>query len=155
MRYPLARVRSFAALAALVIVFPAAAGPVAAGDSRSADAVVRVESFSPQGYVRQVRQVVVRFTGSMVALGDPRLADPFTVSCPARGRGRWADTRDWVFDFDADLDAGIRCRFTLKSGLKSASGAPLTGPRSFRFQTGGPAIVGSLPHDGWAEIDEE
>ena len=91
----------------------------------------------------------------MVALGDPRLADPFTVHCPARGKGRWADTRDWVFDFDADLDAGIRCRFTLKPGLKSVNGLPVAGRRSFRFETGGPAIVESLPRDGWAEIDDE
>ena len=155
MRYPLARVRSFAALATLGILYLSAPGPVAAGNSPAPDAAAHVESFSPQGYVRQVRQVTARFSDSMVALGDPRLADPFTVSCPARGKGRWADTRDWVFDFDADLDAGVRCRFTLKPGLKSSSGAPVAGPRSFRFETGGPAIVGSLPHDGWAEIDEE
>lgn len=155
MRYPLAFVRSPAALAALVILLLSTPGTVAAGNAPTPDAAVRVESFSPQGYVREVRQVVVRFSASMVALGDPRLVDPFTVSCPARGRGRWADTRDWVFDFDADLDAGIRCRFTLKPGLRSSSGAPLTAPRSFRFETGGPAILGSLPRDGWAEIDEE
>src|SRR6185312_14427857 len=80
-----------------------------ADNTHVAGRAVRVESFSPQGYVRHVRQVVVRFSDSMVTLGDPRLADPFTVSCPARGKGRWADTRDWVFDFDADLDAGVRC----------------------------------------------
>ncbi len=155
MRYPLARGCSFAALGALVILHLAASSSVAAGDARVPRATVRVESFSPHGYVRQVRQVVVSFSASMVALGDPRLAAPFTVSCPATGKGRWADTRDWVYDFDADLDAGVRCRFTLKPGLESASGAPVAGPRSFHFETGGPAIVGSLPHDGWAEIDEE
>src|SRR6185437_16633013 len=88
------------------------AGSTAVGSATAGP--VRVQSFSPQGYVRHVRQVVVRFSGPMVALGDPRLADPFKVSCPAQGKGRWADTRNWVFDFDADLDAGIRCRFTLK-----------------------------------------
>jgi uncharacterized protein YfaS (alpha-2-macroglobulin family) len=91
----------------------------------------------------------------MVALGDLRLADPFTVSCPAHGKGRWADTRNWVFDFDADLDAGIRCRFTLKQPLSSENGKPVAGRRSFGFETGGPAIVESLPRDGWEEIDEE
>ena len=115
---------------------------------------VRVESFSPQGYVRRVRQVVVRFSGPMVALGDPRLADPFIVSCPVHGKGRWADTEYWVFDFDTDLDAGIRCRFTLERALKSSNGAPVAGRRSFGFETGGPAISESLPRDGWEEIDE-
>ena len=141
MRYTLVPVRCLAVVAALVVLLQSAPGPAAAGNAIAPDAVVRVESFSPQGYVRQVRQVVVRFSGSMVALGDPRLADPFTVSCPAGGKGRWADTRDWVYDFDADLDAGVRCRFTLRPGLKSSSGAPVAGPRSFRFETGGPAIV--------------
>jgi alpha-2-macroglobulin len=142
-------------LASLTTLLLSLAAWASAHNMTVAPAAVRVEFFSPQGYVRHVRQVVVRFSDSMVALGDPRLADPFTVSCPARGRGRWADTRDWVFDFDADLDAGIRCRFMLKPGLKSLSGAPVAGRRSFRFETGGPEIMGSLPRDGWAEIDEE
>ena len=157
-------VRLFAALGSLVALLLPGAGQASAGNKSvaagepvapAAPATPRVEYFSPQGYVRQVRQVVARFSDSMVALGDPRLADPFTVSCPARGKGRWADTRDWVFDFDADLDAGIRCRFTLKPDLKSLGGTPLAGRRRFGFETGGPAIVGSLPRDGWAEIDEE
>ena len=155
MRYALVRVRCFAALGALVIALLAIPRWALAGGSTAPDAAVRVESFSPQGYVRAVRQVVVRFSASMVALGDPRLPDPFTVSCAAGGKGRWADTRNWVYDFDADIDAGVRCRFTLKPGLKSSSGKPVVGRRSFGFETGGPAIVGSLPHDGWAEIDEE
>jgi alpha-2-macroglobulin len=149
MRYPIPVVR----LLALLLLSTAAWA--AAGNAPPADHAARVESFSPQGYVRHVRQVVVRFSDSMVALGDPRLADPFTVRCPARGKGRWADTRDWVFDFDSDLDAGIRCHFTLKAGLKSTAGAVLAGRRRFGFETGGPAIVGSLPREGWVEIDEQ
>ena len=155
MRSSLGLVRFLATLASLAALFPAVAGWAAVGNIPAAGAAVRVESFSPQGYLRQVRQVVVRFSDAMVAFGDPRLADPFDVSCPARGKGRWADTRDWVFDFDADLDAGMRCRFTLKPGLKSSSGVPLEGRRSFQFETGGPAIVESLPRDGWAEVDEQ
>ena len=148
-------VRFIAALGCLATLLPLPAARAANGNASVARAAVRVESFSPQGYVRTVRQVVVRFSTPMVALGDPRLADPFTVSCPARGKGRWADTRNWVFDFDADLDAGVRCRFMLKRGLKSANGTAVTGRRSFRFETGGPAILGSLPRDGWEEIDEQ
>src|SRR5690348_14968135 len=139
-------------LAALLLAPSGGASADNVSTAGAAGAAVRVEFFSPQGYVRRVRQVVVRFSASMVTLGDPRSPDPFTVSCPARGKGRWADTRDWVYDFDADLDAGIRCRFTVKPGLKSLSGAPVaSGSRSFRFETGGPAIMGSLPRDGWAE----
>jgi penicillin-binding protein 1C len=149
MRYSLTFPSLLGALLLLPVVW------AAGGNAHAADATARVEAFSPEGYVRHVRQVVVRFSDSMVALGDPRLTDPFTVSCAARGKGRWADTRDWVFDFDADVDAGVRCRFTLRAGLNSIAGAALAGRRSFSFETGGPAIMGSLPREGWEEIDEE
>jgi hypothetical protein len=117
---------------------------------------VQVESFTPEGYVKQVRQVTVRFSAPMVALGDPRLEDPFTVDCAASGqasgeasgKGRWADTTNWVFDFDADLDAGVRCRFVLKPGLTSVAGIPVSGRSEFSFHTGGPAILASLPREG-------
>ncbi|MBN1571382.1 MAG: hypothetical protein JXA73_26340 [Acidobacteria bacterium] len=115
----------------------------------------QVEFFSPQGTVKNVRQATARFTLTMVALGDPRLADPFTVDCPAPGKGRWADGRNWVYDFDEDLPAGLRCSFTIKQGLKALDGTPVTGTRTFSFDTGGPAVLASFPQDGWRVIDEE
>jgi len=43
----------------------------------------QVEMFSPQGTVKGVRQVNVRFSEQMVPLGDPRgLIDPFDIDCP-------------------------------------------------------------------------
>lgn len=114
-----------------------------------------VELFSPEGTVKNVRQATARFNLPMVALGDPRLADPFTIDCPAPGKGRWADGRNWVYDFDADLGAGVQCRFTLKDGLAALDGTPVTGTRVFTFDTGGPAILASFPSDGWQELDEE
>ncbi|HVY24208.1 MAG TPA: MG2 domain-containing protein [Steroidobacteraceae bacterium] len=114
----------------------------------------RIEFFSPQGYMKQVRQVTVRFSANMVALGDPRLADPFDIRCDAKGKGRWADTRNWVYDFDEDLPAGIRCIFTPKNGLKSVAGKAIVDAREYSFETGGPAIVASLPHEGWYGVDE-
>ncbi len=60
----------------------------------------RVESFAPQGRVKHVRQVRVRFSDVMVPMGDPQAAlDPFEITCPSKGTGRWADSRNWVFDF--------------------------------------------------------
>src|SRR5688572_9726234 len=42
----------------------------------------QVVSFFPQGSVKQVRQVTVRFSSDMIAMGDPRSAiDPFTMTC--------------------------------------------------------------------------
>ena len=69
----------------------------------------RVEIFSPQGTVKGVRQVSVRFSEQMVPLGDPRVVtDPFEITCPEKGTSRWADGKNWVFDFERDFPAGIR-----------------------------------------------
>src|SRR4030042_5646926 len=74
-----------------------------------------VEIFSPQGTVKGVRQVTVRFSEQMVPFGDPRgLIAPFAIDCPEKGRGRWADGKNWVFDFEKDLTAGDRWTFRLK-----------------------------------------
>src|SRR5688572_27388182 len=135
----------------------ALAAAVAAGFAWAAP---QVEVFTPQGQVKNVRQVAVRFTEPMVAFGDPRLADPFTVKCEGdperlKGRGRWADPKNWVYDFESDLPAGQRCEFTIKSDLNSAGGAAVGGTREFRFHTGGPAVMTSLPGEGSESVDEE
>lgn len=113
----------------------------------------QVSSFSPQGTIKDVRQVSARFSDPMVRFGDPRLPDPFDIDCAAVGKGRWADARNWVYDFEADLPAGLECRFTLKPGLKTLSESPLVGTRAFVFGTGGPAIRASMPYEG-SNVDE-
>jgi alpha-2-macroglobulin len=112
-----------------------------------------VEVFSPQGEVKGVRQVSARFAQAMVPFGDPRELDPFEVDCPEKGKGRWADTRNWVYDFDRDLPAGVRCGFTLKSGITALDGKTLESGQRFTFTTGGPAVLRSLPYEG-SRIDE-
>ncbi|MBI4345959.1 MAG: alpha-2-macroglobulin, partial [Elusimicrobia bacterium] len=120
-----------------------------------AEAAPQLEQFSPQGVVKQVRQVTARFPEPMVPFGDPRgLVEPFAVVCPATGTARWADPRHWVFDFDRDLPAGVQCEFTLKEGLTTLSGAELTGQRSFSFSTGGPSVRASRPYQG-GRVDED
>lgn len=127
----------------------------AQADQAPSESLPQVELFSPQGEVRDVRQATARFSVPMVALGDPRLPDPFVVSCPSPGKGRWADGRNWVYDFDADLPAGLSCIFRLRDDVRTLAGTPLQGTRSFTFTTGGPAIVDSYPDEGWEEVDEE
>ncbi|MCC7327546.1 MAG: alpha-2-macroglobulin [Burkholderiales bacterium] len=112
-----------------------------------------VEIFVPQGETKGIRQATARFAQPMVALGDPRGADPFTVDCAEKGTGRWADSRNWVYDFGRDLPAGLRCSFTLKRGLTDVAGTALPAGQRFEFSTGGPAIVQSLPYEG-SRIDE-
>lgn len=112
-----------------------------------------VEAFNPRGTVKDVRQVAARFSQPIVAFGDPRLESPFNVQCGAPGRGRWADARNWLYDFDTDLSAGLRCNFATRPGLKAMSGATVA-PASFEFSTGGPSIRDSWPSEG-DEIDED
>ena len=112
-----------------------------------------VEAFSPQGEVKGVRQVTARFARPMVTFGDPRQPEPFAIECAEKGTGRWADTKNWVFDFARDLPAGVRCTFTVKAGLAYAVGTAVAAGQTFEFTTGGPAIVRNLPYEG-SRIDE-
>jgi uncharacterized protein YfaS (alpha-2-macroglobulin family) len=112
-----------------------------------------VEVFSPQGEVKGVRQVAVRFSEPMVSFGDPRLAEPFDIDCAEKGAGRWADQKNWVFDFERDLPAGMRCSFGVKQDLRTLAGEKVDAAQ-FVFTTGGPAIIEYLPYP-WERIDEE
>ena len=129
------------------------AATVWAADGNSTSPAVTM--FSPQGEIKGVRQVVARFSDEMVSFGSPLLEDPFIIACPATGKGRWADARNWVYDFDNDLEAGARCTFTLKSGLKTPGGTPVAGKKVFSFNTGGPQVVKVEPGDGREGIVED
>ena len=116
-------------------------------------ALVKVDAFTPQGEIKGVRQVVARFSAPMVAFGDPRLPDPFTIQCPATGHGRWADDRNWIYDFDEDLPAGLSCSFKTKPGIKNPAQQSLQAGE-YRFNTGGPQVLRTLPRQGSSDIDE-
>lgn len=147
MRTPLRRMAGlFRKTLALALILEGPAVPFAAA--------TQVESFTPQGAAREVRQVSARFSAPMVAFGDPRLADPFDIQCPQAGSGRWIDDKTWSYDFPGDLPAGMRCRFNLKPDLRDSAGDALSGGRDFSFDTGGPMVLQSLPHAGSERIDE-
>lgn len=116
----------------------------------------QIEMFSPQGLVKDVRQVSVRFSDQMVPFGDPHsLTDPFEISCPEKSSSRWADGRNWIIDFDRNLPAGISCEFRLKDEVKTLAGKNIIGQKKFTFNTGGPSIRrGSIPFED-RHIDEE
>ena len=95
----------------------------AAPGAARADSAAPTVTFSPQGTIKNVRQAVARFSQPMVPLGDPRVRrSPFQIDCPAHGVPRWIDSRQWSYDFDRDLPAGVRCTFTLVAGLKTLKG---------------------------------
>jgi len=118
-------------------------------------------TFSPQGTVKNVRQAVARFSQPMVPLGDPRVKQsPLQIDCAEHGTARWPgtarwiDSRQWSYDFDHDLPAGVRCTFTLVPGLKTLKGAAVASRPPFVFDTGGPAVVETRPWMGSSDIDE-
>ncbi|HSB80069.1 MAG TPA: MG2 domain-containing protein, partial [Candidatus Methylomirabilis sp.] len=133
----------------LLLVVPAALA------AESADP--RVIQFTPQGTVKQVRQVSARFSEPMVPLGDPRggASSPFEIACPEPGTGRWVDSRTWAYDFARDLPAGVRCTFRVAAGLASLTGKAVVGQQAFAFSTGGPAIRASTPREGNEAIEED
>ncbi len=135
------------AILSFILILPAA-GLAMADDTAS------VEFFSPKGSVKAVRQVSARFSEPMVPFGDPRLSDPFEISCAQKGKGRWADGRNWIYDFDNDLPAGIKCEFRTAGRLKTLAGKNVK-EQSFSFSTGGPAIRLTQPREGNTVIDEE
>ena len=113
-----------------------------------------ITRFSPQGEVAQVRQIRATFSEAVIAFGDPKAAAPLDIKCTQAGSGRWADDKNWVYDFIADLPPGTLCSAQLKANFKTVSGAAITGKSTFQFSTGGPAIVSVRPSQG-ESIDEE
>src|SRR5450631_2674083 len=98
-----------------------------------ASAAANIQTFSPQGEIRTVRQVAARFSESMVKFGDKNAPHPFAISCSEPGHGRWIDDRNWVYDFERDLGPGTRCGFKLKSDAKPLAGGAITGKSEFVF----------------------
>ncbi len=123
--------------------------------AREVQAAAQIEHFSPQGTVKEIRQVTARFSEPMVSFGDPRLADPFDIRCVEKGQGRWIDARTWSYNFDRDLPGGVACNFTLKAGVKTLAGTPVSADTGFAFSTGGPSILRSNPYEGDTTIDEK
>jgi hypothetical protein len=141
MRYPMV-------LLMLSVAAAAAARP-------GATPAPRIESFSPQGTVKGVRQATVRFSDAMVRFGDSTLPAPFTVICSVAGQGHWIGPREWVYDFAEDVPPGRRCSFKLKADLKTLSGRPLTDVIEYAFDTGGPTVIDTLPGEGGSIAEDQ
>ena len=115
----------------------------------------QVVLFTPQDEVKGVRQVQARFSDQIVPFGAMAPLEPFDISCPEKGRGRWADGKNWIYDFDRDLPAGVVCHFTLKKDMVTLDGKNLVGPQTFSFSTGGPSIRSVRPQEGSEYIAED
>ena len=113
-----------------------------------------VVSFSPQGEVTQISQVRVQFSEPMIAFGDPKIKDPFTVQCKLKGNGRWINEKNWVYDFSEPASSGLNCQFKLLPGLNTLAGNPVQGQTTYSFTTGGPFVSRIQPYSG-ANIEED
>ena len=125
-------------------VFVCMAAAVTAASAQAENAP-SVESFSPQGEIRSLQQIAMRFSQDMARLGEADASPPVVLSCegttlPALTT-RWVDTRRWVAEFKTALPAGVRCKAQLREGLKSLAGITLREPRqAWQFTTGGPKV---------------
>jgi hypothetical protein len=103
-------------------------------------AATTVVDAGPTATTRDVRQIRMRFSDDITALGDDRAGDPATVTCSDPGLkavGHWIDARNWVGEFPRALPDGVACtvRPLPVSDLK---GQPVAMPAPWRFNTGGP-----------------
>jgi len=112
---------------------------------------------SPQGLARHVRQIRIRFSVPVIDFGDPRnrvvpVADP----CGRPGTARWVDPKNWTFEFEKPLPAGIRCRFRIRDKLYSKSGELYDGYKGeFEFWTGGASVANIRPYSGKKNIAQD
>ena len=103
-----------------------------------------------------VDRFTLRFSETMVPLGDPRGKAAATSDCKPAQTGRWADPQTFVIEFAAPLPGGATCTVTLRPGLATLRGARVQGKSSFAIDTGGPAVLTVLaPGAGSDEIDED
>ncbi|HEX4869779.1 MAG TPA: MG2 domain-containing protein, partial [Moraxellaceae bacterium] len=128
--------------------------PIAEAPAAAPAGQAVIDFFVPQGEAYPVRQVQVRFSEDMVRLGGGGLMNPFGIGCAVKGKGRWVDTRNWVYDFEADLPSGIACQFVPVAGLRALSGKPLKPYSPLRFTTGGPHVTDVRPYENSETIDE-
>ena len=125
-----------------------------------------VLSVTPTGAVKAVHQITVRFSTDMVAMGDPKAAkDPFQLKCSGAGQKneadgktpafskRWADSKNWVIDFDQPLPAGVQCELKAQE-IRDLKEEKVSSDPIYTLTTGGPAILTLAPMYGEIEPDQ-
>jgi Large extracellular alpha-helical protein len=95
----------------------------------------------PEGTVKNVTQIRIRFAKPMVKLGELSLQIPAESECFKNGAGRWADTQNWVYDFKEALPGGTRCVVSIQG-------------EKFEFNTGGASITNTFP-DTYRHIETD
>ena len=102
-----------------------------------------------------IDRFTMRFSESMVPLGDPRATPPIEMTCPVGGAGRWVDPQTFVHEFQNALPGGLTCKAELRTNLASTRGVAVSGTRSFAIDTGGPSARAVLPGSYNGDIEED
>jgi alpha-2-macroglobulin len=108
-----------------------------------------------RGAAGAISRYTLRFSEQMVTLGDPRGTSPVKIECPVSSRGRWMDGQTFVVDFETALPGGVKCKISLRQGLKAQSGYFVEGTSHFEIDTGGPSVRAVLPTEGEGGIEED
>jgi len=102
-----------------------------------------------------IDRFTLRFSESMVALGDSSAPAPATSDCPGAQGGHWIDAQTWVLEFAASLPPATKCTVTLRDTLATLAGSRILGLKQFSLDTAGPSVRAVLaPGEGGA-IDED
>ena len=143
-----------ALLASVLLLMPGAARAQTA----------EVVSFTPQGEVRRIQQVALRFSADMVRLGNSGEGDAaaplsiISITCPQGtsdpGKGRWVDTRRYVVEWTRDLPIGTRCVATMRASIKTLEGRDVKTAGPWEFTTGGPKLAETRPYQSMSSIKE-
>ena len=116
-----------------------------------------VVDFGPVDTHRGVKQVWLRFSDDMVALGDDKAPDAADVVCQGTtelAKGHWLDGKRWVAEFKEALGDGIACEVKPRA-TKSLKGEAATVASPWRFDTGGPRLEFVLDSGSFGLAKEE
>ncbi len=108
--------------------------------------------YSPEGDVPLVPQLSVTFSQPMVAITSHQ--DTLAAGVPVKltpqppGHWRWVGTKTLLFETEGHFPMATEYTAEIPAGTKSATGAILAAPKSWRFTTPPPVVKSSYPNDG-------
>ena len=113
---------------------------------------LEVLRYSPEGAVPLVPQLSVTFSQPMVAVTSHQ--DAFARIMPVKltpqppGHWRWVGTKTLLFETEGHFPMATAYTAEVPAGVKSATGAILAAPKSWKFTTPPPVVKSSYPNDG-------
>ena len=112
-----------------------------------------IKDFAPQGEVKgraEIKAVFNREAAPESSIGKPLPFEdlPFKFTPAIRGTGKWVDARTFVYYPSAGmLEKATLYTATARSDLRDREGLPLSGKRSFLFNTAPPVFIGAKQTD--------